>query len=101
MSELFPGLETQTYSQYKKVKDITLPPKKMYYYSVTGDAVVGDNKSFSEFNYQNQRFQINEQLQNRTQGEAWGVQAKVPSVPRDKSSLYNIEELFKKYENPK
>lgn len=96
---LFPGLETQTYSEYKKATDITLPPEKMYFYSVTGDAIEGDNKSFSEFNYQNQRFSINEQLQNRTQGEAWGEQVK-ESVPRDNSSLYNIEKLWKIYKNP-
>ena len=68
-------------------------PLKEYYYTVTGQVIQGDNKSFSEFNPG--RFKINEQLQNRTQAAGW-------RTPDEKASPYfDISKQFATFSTKK
>lgn len=98
-----PGYQSKKYAQYAGQVPAPTPvptiPPKNYYYTVTGQAIKGDNKSFSEFNYTNARFKINEHMQNRTQGEAWNdlKEEDYKNQPNTTRDLYNIEELWKQY----
>jgi hypothetical protein len=67
-NQFVPGYYNQTQAYVKAQPSAALPTKE-YFYTVTGEAILGDNKKYKEF--APSRFKINEQLQNRTQSEGW------------------------------
>jgi hypothetical protein len=86
-------MENSEYYQYNLkqalVKPQTKPliPEKKYFYTVTGQVVLGDNKGFSEF--EKGRLVINEQIQNRIQAEGWN------SPPLEEATPYfNISKPY-------
>jgi len=86
------GRETGVHAQVQQTTDISIPVNQEYYYTVTGEIVVGKNHGtdFQEFQYDTQRFKISEQLQNRTQALGWEKLS-------NSNEIISFEELLKQY----
>jgi hypothetical protein len=59
----------------------TIPPQQPYYYSITGDYVIGNNKSDPQFGYDLSRFKIDEPVDITIQGQSWEKPSEEESVP--------------------